>query len=203
MSTKNLIQLQINEENKILENGDIICKAVKQHPDFQEIYCLYLEDKQEKRILPVVIGSEQANSIIHIIANKKTERPNTHEIFVKITNNYKINLTHVIINKVKIDRKGYGVFYSKMFFENKENNKIEIDSRTSDAVAMACKLNVPIYCFENVMKEASYNIKTYKNKKEFKSIKELEKELELCIKSENYEQASIIRDEIQNIKNEF
>ena len=56
---------------------------------------------------------------------------------------------------------------------------------------------------ENVMKEASYNIKTYKNKKEFKSIKELEKELELCIKSENYEQASIIRDEIQNIKNEF
>jgi len=53
------------------------------------------------------------------------------------------------------------------------------------------------------MKEASYNIKTYKNKKESKSIKELEKELEICIKSENYEKASIIRDEIQNIKNEF
>ena len=138
-----MIQLQINEENKKLTNGMKSYKGIRRHPTFKEVYCLYLEEVKGERILPIVIGTEQAISIICILAKEKPKRPHTHDIFTSLMEKYNIKLTHVIINNVKVDNNGYGVFHSKMFFENNKKNQLELDSRTSDAVAMACRPATP------------------------------------------------------------
>ena len=92
MSTKNLIQLQINEENKKLENNIKNYKGIRRHPTFKEVYCLYLEEKNGKRVLPIVIGTEQAISIICVLAKEKPKRPNTHDIFASLIEKYNIKI---------------------------------------------------------------------------------------------------------------
>ena len=172
-------------------------------------YALIFSEDNGNRSFSIVIGSCEAQSIaIGLESNLKVSRPLTHDLFKNFANIFNIELLYVYIYKIK-----KGIFYSYLVFKDKQKNK-KIDARTSDAVAISIRFEVPIYTNEDVLNETSLieqkNIQTKKkkivSKKETKiniensDIKELQKKLEDAIEQEKYELAAEIRDLI-NKKN--
>ncbi len=178
-------------------------------------YALILSVGDSTQRIPIIIGGFEAQAIAIELEKIKPPRPLTHDLFHKFSNLYEINLKEVFIYKLE-----EGVFYSKLLF-NKDNQITTIDARTSDAITLALKFNSPIYTTEAIVEKAGIilNIKEDKrdektqakkhisSKKEDKkifnySLKELEKLMTEAINREDYEKASLIRDEINKRKNE-
>ncbi|NPA67588.1 MAG: hypothetical protein GXO50_03155 [Chlorobi bacterium] len=171
-------------------------------------YALILEEKNGHRRLPVIIGTAEAQSIAIQLENLKPYRPLTHDLFVSMANSFHIEVIEV--NIIKLEE---GIFYSEIVCK-KEHAVIKIDSRTSDAVAIALRFNAPVYVTEEIMNKAAmtFDDETQTNKPEQEpqttennqlknlSIKELEKKMKEAVKNEEYELASIIRDEIKKRK---
>lgn len=113
-------------------------------------YALILEEESGERRLPIIIGSFEAQSIAIALENEiKPPRPLTHDLFKSMTEELKTNLDYIHIHKL-ID----GVFYSSLVFTDIVGNTFEIDSRTSDAVALAVRFNSPIYTSEEILERA-------------------------------------------------
>ena len=150
----------------------------------------------------------EAQSIAIGLENIKVPRPLTHDLIKDIAVKYNINLNYVYIHQI-ID----GIFHSYLFFKNENGVEEKVDARTSDAVAIAIRFNVPIYTNEKILKEANLDsIKKHNNskKKNVKekidnysnfSINELKNKLKKLLLLENYEEAVKIRDEIKKEKN--
>ena len=176
-------------------------------------YAMILNEVGGDRKLPIIIGGFEAQSIaIALDGEIKTKRPLTHDLFKNFSSEFKISLQKILINKLED-----GVFHSNLFFNYNNSEKI-IDARTSDAVALAIRFDAPIYTYESIMKIAGFNsseseknknisekdsIENHINKKEFSledlknlSPSKLKSLLKRFVKSENYETAAIIRDEI-------
>ncbi len=168
-------------------------------------YALILEEKKGGRRLPVIIGTSEAQSIAMQLEGLKPFRPLTHDLLVSMVNSFKIEVLEV--NIIRLEE---GIFYSELICK-KDNTKIKIDARTSDAIAIALRLKAPIFVIESIMEKASINIssdeiireeeveskeKTYKDYSD-KELKDMMKE---AIDNEDYETASKIRDEIKNRK---
>ncbi len=178
-------------------------------------YALIFGEAGKKRRLPIIIGSFEAQAIAIELEKMKPSRPLTHDLFKNFATTFNISITEVIIYKFH-----EGIFYAKLIcFDGVK--EVEIDSRTSDAVAIAVRFKCPIFTYEKilnaagiVMQEGDETITT--GKKETKStqkdtgetapqyarmtIKELEKKLMEAIDAEAYEKASVIRDEINKRK---
>lgn len=174
-------------------------------------YALILGIKGQKKRLPIIIGSSEAQAIAIELEKMKPSRPLTHDLFASFANHFKINISEVLINKFED-----GIFYSQLICE--QNNVIsEIDSRTSDAVALALRFNCPIYAYQNIIDEAGIVLEDepvgddpeaeqpiiskdqttdYSNY----MTEELEDMIKTAIENENYEEASKIRDEIKKRK---
>ena len=168
-----------------------------------------------KRIrIPIMIGGFEAQAIAIGIEKMSPARPLTHDLFKNFAVHFNIKLLEVIINKFE-----EGIFYAKLVCEH--NGEIsEIDSRTSDAIALAIRFNCPIYCAKPVVDEVGLEMddegNTMENEKDMKPesetstthksrfedylLEELEEMLQKAIDEENYEEASIIRDEIKRRK---
>jgi hypothetical protein len=159
-------------------------------------YALILGEKEGKRRLPIIIGAFEAQSIAIAIEKMKSSRPLTHDLFKNFAKTFKIDLKEVIIDKYS-----EGVFFAKLIFvENKK--EVEIDSRTSDAVALAVRFNCPIYTYEAIFsaagiimeEEISSGKKPEKEKNKVKqenefvkyNLSELKKMLQLAIDEEAY-----------------
>ncbi|OQY05920.1 MAG: hypothetical protein B6I20_00050 [Bacteroidetes bacterium 4572_117] len=169
-------------------------------------YVLVLIEENGDRKLPIVIGSAEAQAIAIALEGMKPPRPLTHDLFVNFASAFSINLNEVLITKLE-----EGIFYSELLCDSL-SNKIKIDSRTSDAVALAIRFKCSIYASEEVLQNAGISPTEYGNvespedepvlsKSEnynlsSKSISELEKLLSKAINNEDYEFASKIRDEI-------
>jgi len=169
-------------------------------------YAVVLGEVGGKRRLPVVIGGFEAQAIAVAMEQMAPNRPLTHDLFKNTLETFEIDLKEVIINNL-LD----GVFYAKLICD-KDGEEYEIDSRTSDAIAMAVRFDCPIYTFEFIMESAGVEIDTEAEAKEKKSTKKakkpsgsdyqsmsedaLNKLLEDVIASEDYERAAKIRDEI-------
>ena len=110
-------------------------------------YTLILSESGGKRKLPIIIGQFEAQSIAVEMEKMKPARPLTHDLFRSLSLSFNIKLNEVIINKFE-----EGVFHSILIFE-KENQIHTIDSRTSDAVALAIRFNCPIYTSEEILNE--------------------------------------------------
>ncbi|MDZ7741268.1 MAG: bifunctional nuclease family protein [Bacteroidota bacterium] len=111
-------------------------------------YALIMGEKQGKRRLPIIIGGFEAQSIAIELEKMKPSRPLTHDLFKNFADHYKVGIKEVVINKFQ-----EGVFFAKLVCE--QNGTVsEIDSRTSDAVALAIRFNCPIYTYEKIMSEA-------------------------------------------------
>lgn len=177
-------------------------------------YALILSEIEGERKLPIVIGTNEAQSIAIAIEKEiKPPRPLTHDLFKNFCVRFDIKIKQVIIHKL-VD----GVFYSSVICERDGIEEI-IDSRSSDAIALAIRFEAPIYTYENILKKAGVVLKIEKEideksllKELFsdessekletdfkeKSTKELEELLKIAVQNENYESAAKIRDEISN-----
>jgi uncharacterized protein len=173
-------------------------------------YALILGEVGGKRRIPIIIGGFEAQSIAIELEKMKPSRPLTHDLIKNFADTYNISLKEVVINKF-VD----GIFFAKLLWDQ-YNTETEIDSRTSDAVALAIRFRCPIYTYENILTEAGIifdessskdkkskivtekNIK--KNKYEDYSLNELNNLLKKAVDKEDYEKASVIRDEINRRK---
>ena len=178
-------------------------------------YALILSEIEGERKLPIVIGTNEAQSIAIAIEKEiKPPRPLTHDLFKNFCVRFDIKIKQVIIHKL-VD----GVFYSSVICERDGIEEI-IDSRSSDAIALAIRFEAPIYTYENILEKAGVVFKIEKEideksllKELFseekaetttiddlkdKSKKELEELLKIAVQNENYESAAKIRDEISN-----
>ena len=155
-------------------------------------YAMILDEIGGKRKLPIVIGEFEAQSIAVALDKEiKPYRPFTHDLFKNFASHFEIFLKKVIITKL-VD----GVFYSTLICV-KDNVEESIDSRTSENIldtagVLLDKSKTPV----SSIKEEIFEIKISKL-----SIKELETEINKAIKSENYERAAQLRDEISKRKN--
>ena len=177
-------------------------------------YTLILGEEDGELKLPVVIGSYEAQSIALVIEGLTPQRPLTHDLMYDTLSKYGIVLKEVVIDQLK-----EGVFYSKLITEQ---NGIEhaIDSRTSDAIALALRAKCSIYTYKNIMDDAGI---IYDEEEEDElsepehiqedvplentietssystmSTEELNSELEKAIQVEDYDKAALIRDEINS-----
>jgi len=174
-------------------------------------YVLLLREIGGDRKLPIVIGPCNAGSIaIYLESNSNPERPLTHDIIKSITNNFNITISRVVIHTLT-----EGVFHASFFCFMDGDEEIEIDARTSDAVAIAIRMGCPIFTYNDILQEAGIiltdNLPNYKDEdteelEETKdilstlSLGELKKQMKEAINDENYEKASELRDEINKRK---
>lgn len=169
-------------------------------------YALILDEKKGKRRLPIIVGGLEAQAIAIEVEKMKPARPLTHDLFKTFAETY-----HVTVKEVVISKFHEGIFYSVLVCDDGQN-EIEIDSRTSDAVAIALRFNCPIYTYEQVMASAGVimdpedeiletEVESFDEEESelnHLNLKELNKMLQEAIENEDYEKASKIRDEIQN-----
>jgi len=172
-------------------------------------YALVLSEVIGKRRLPIIIGGFEAQAIAIELEKMTPSRPLTHDLFKNFSDQFKINLVEVIIyNLVE------GIFFAKLICEQ-NGKEVEIDSRTSDAIALAVRFESPIYTYEFVLNSAGIILDDDKDDKdeiapeisleeitkkpsERMTLKELKKHLKNSIDNEDYEAASRFRDEINN-----
>lgn len=181
-------------------------------------YAVVLGEQFGARRLPIVIGAFEAQAIAVAMERMAPNRPLTHDLFKNSLEKFEIDLKEIVINNLV-----EGVFYSLLICE-RHGETIEIDSRTSDAIAMAVRFQCPIYTSEEILEKAGVEIedgeeseegKESKSKKRSRqqkpaaaktttvrpdklstySDKDLKSMLDEMLANENYEKAAEIRDE--------
>lgn len=173
-------------------------------------YAVLLSEVNGKRRLPVVIGGFEAQAIVVAQERLKPNRPLTHDLFKNTLTYFDINLKEVVINNL-VD----GIFYAVLVCE-KEGELYEIDSRTSDALALAVRFDCPIFTYEFILEQAGIMLEEMPEEEQEKeqekaqprkkggrkkienlTREELEKMLDEVLDKENYEKAASIRDELK------
>lgn len=168
-------------------------------------YAVVLGEENGKRRLPIVIGGFEAQAIAVALENMTPNRPLTHDLFKNTLDAFDIELKEVIINNL-LD----GIFYAQLICIQ-DGNVMQIDARTSDAIAMAVRFACPIYTFEFIMESAGVILdEEEKSQKtpvrpkttsiEDMNLQSLEKLLDEALQKEDYEKAAQIRDIITSKK---
>ncbi|MCX6330405.1 MAG: bifunctional nuclease family protein [Bacteroidia bacterium] len=173
-------------------------------------YALLLIEENGNRRIPIIIGGFEAQAIVIKLENLEPPRPLTHDLFKKFADQFNIAVMEVMIYKLE-----EGVFFSRLVCNNGEK-EYSIDSRTSDAVAIALRFGCPIYINEDILEKAqltnspSETELTSANDNENKHVsstkygtftdEELYKMIDDAVKTEDYEKAAAIRDEIDKRK---
>lgn len=176
-------------------------------------YALVLAEENGERRIPIIIGPVEAQAIAIQLEGLKPPRPLTHDLFKNMALAFDIALLEVTIYKLE-----EGIFYSELLCEM-EGKEVRIDSRTSDAVALALRFRCPIYTTEEILKKSGIvldlededspvrNVQdnehsTEPDKSTYSqySASELNEMINEAIQNEDYEKASIIRDELKKRK---
>lgn len=181
-------------------------------------YAVVLGELDGLRRLPIVIGGYEAQAIAVALERMQPSRPLTHDLFANFMAAFTIELTEVLIYKLE-----EGVFYAKLVCRNNDE-QVEIDSRTSDALALAVRANCKIYTYENILdtagmflendsndadtpKQTPQNVsvgsaKPTQSEMDMKkmTLAELNKLLQTVLDQEDYVRAINIRDEINRRK---
>lgn len=155
-------------------------------------YAVVLGEVNGLRRLPIVIGGFEAQAIAVALERMQPSRPLTHDLIKNFMHAYNVELMEVIINDLQ-----EGIFYSRLICIN-EHDTVEIDSRTSDALALAVRFGCPIYTFENILESAGILIDDDKKKK-----KKEEVTVEEPLPATGYEELAALNvEELQNLLNE-
>lgn len=125
-----------------------------------------LHDIENRRALPIWIGSAEASSIIRKIENLSVTRPMTHDLVISI-----IEKTGYQISKVEINDVEKETYFATIFLQDEDGNEIEIDSRPSDAIAIAIRIDAPIYVTANVLSNGSVSTDSAKDEEEAEEFK--------------------------------
>ena len=169
-------------------------------------YAVVLGERDGNRRLPIVIGGFEAQAIAVAMERMIPNRPLTHDLFKNTLDTFDIDLKEVVINNL-LD----GIFYAQLVC-SRDGNEFVIDSRTSDAIAMAVRFKSPIYTFDFIMEQAGVVLDETEEEGttsiiaeepsktdslENLSTKALHKILKDVLETEDYERAAKIRDEIK------
>ena len=172
-------------------------------------YVMALTEIAGARSLAIVIGPAEAHSIVIVMEKMPITRPLTHDLFVSLAENFEIHVEEVFIYQM-ID----GIFYARIIVRG-NGKTIEVDSRTSDAVAIAIRFGAPIYCAKEVMDEVGRDLRaltegdeldfdldiTEDDLEEVLTPEEILKKLNEALLNEDYELASKLRDELDKRNN--
>ncbi len=169
-------------------------------------YAVVLGEVNGLRRLPIVIGGFEAQAIAVALEKMHPSRPLTHDLMKNFMNAFGVDLQEIIICDLQ-----EGIFYSKLVCVS-ENDTVEIDSRTSDALALAVRFGCPIYTYENILESAGILMEDSGKKKKSDeptvtesvstddlkalSVEELNTLLNDVLEQEDYIRAIAIRDEI-------
>jgi hypothetical protein len=171
-------------------------------------YAVVLGEVNGLRRLPIVIGGFEAQAIAVALERMQPSRPLTHDLMKNFMMAFNIDLHEIIINDLQ-----EGIFYSKLICSS-DKDTIEIDSRTSDAVALAVRFGCPIYTYDNILDSAGILMDEDEKKKKVvvthnddkgddlkkMTVPELESMLNDVLEHEDYIKAASIRDEINRKK---
>ena len=174
-------------------------------------YAVVLGEANGLRRLPIVIGGFEAQAIAVALERMQPSRPLTHDLMKNFMNAFGVNLQEIIISDLQ-----EGIFYSKLVCYT-DNDTVDIDSRTSDAIALAVRFGCPIYTYENILESAGILMEDNPSKKKKgeavgieetgnrddlsgMTLEELETLLNDVLEHEDYIRAIAIRDEIQKRK---
>lgn len=186
-----------------------------------EAFALVLTERQGNRVLPIIIGMNEARAIVLEMSKMKPKRPTSHDLFLQLS-----NACDLVAENIEIHKFEEGIFYANINMRRENGELLIIDSRTSDAVVLALKWHIPIYIHEDILDNyLSDNIDEVKNlmeneepeeddinlsdenydkyisaKLEEMSMEELEHLLEGAVECEDFEMASKIHEEIEKRK---
>lgn len=170
-------------------------------------FAMLLGEKNGERQMPIIIGPAEAQATLLELHGIRSPRPLTHDLFVTCLESLQSSVDKVLIYKAKD-----GIFYSYLYLK-KEDEIIHIDSRTSDAIALALRFNCPIYIYESILESELIHFteslteesektnlekegEEHSKDEDLKDKDALENALEKAIKDENYELAAQLRDQI-------
>jgi bifunctional DNase/RNase len=173
-------------------------------------YAVLLQEKDSNRSLPIIVGSNEAQAIALYLEGVDMPRPMTHDLLINV-----LDLLESDIKQVTIARMSNGTFFAEIEVSNSQVGDIVIDSRPSDAIAVALRTMTPIYVSDEVMERAG--IDNYStsgevteplssddlSKKEMDDefvIENLSEALEKAISEEEYEVAARLRDRIKQLE---
>ncbi len=163
-------------------------------------FVLMLAEISGSRKLPIVVGENEATAIAIGVERKRPPRPMSHDLMCNL-----MEQAGMEVNDILIDSLEEGTFFAKIrFFKNGE--AISLDSRPSDAVAIAVRLDVDILVSESILEEAGIPVGDegdYPSEDSDASaspIEQLEERLERAIEEEDYEEAARVRDELAKFK---
>ena len=169
-------------------------------------FVVILKEENGNRRLPVVIGGFEAQAIAIAIEQIKPNRPLTHDLFKNALIELGVKLKEIIISELKD-----GIFYATLVCTKPDGQSVKMDSRTSDALALAVRFECPIYVKAEILDEAGIQLESPGPSPEEgispgpslpkMSVEDLEKLLTEALENENYERAAEIRDELKKREN--
>ena len=163
-------------------------------------FSLIMEDLETRRRIPIIIGLAEAQSIAIAMEQMQPSRPLTHDLCVHLLQAFQAHLKEVLIHSLRD-----GIFHASLVIATERGEEIAIDARSSDAIAIAVRANVPIYAYDHVVEEAGFLTEVFlphqrKGSLAEYSLEELEELLVKVIQKEDYESAVRIRNYIDRRK---
>lgn len=170
------------------------------------VYAVILRQKGGSRRIPIIIGSAEAQSIECKLQDVVTPRPLTHDLMVNMMRDFGLS-----VSEVQLRRLQSGIFAAYLVVTDGER-ELHIDSRSSDAIALAVRIGCPIYTSEEVLREAGFdadkvpmdkpgrNVSITRARRNLSdlSVEELETAMTKAVESENYEEAARIKKELDS-----
>ena len=186
-------------------SSDFVKVTIENISLFNYNFMVLLKPESDDRVLPICIGHAEAHSIAAAYNNHKFPRPLTHDLMKNVLAELDCKLTKIHVTEIKD-----GTFYARVFLETKDGKAFDIDSRTSDAIALALRYKAPVFVHKDVFEGNLVDINDTKGPKppsdakpEVESddpVSKLKNKLDKAITEERYEDAAKLRDELQKLQ---
>ncbi|MGQ9559084.1 MAG: bifunctional nuclease domain-containing protein [Candidatus Oleimicrobiaceae bacterium] len=160
-------------------------------------FVVVLRDDAHSRWLPIVVGSTEAQAIALQLEKVEPPRPLTHDLMKNLLESLDAKVSRVVVTELREN-----TYYAKIGLQL-DGKKREIDARPSDAIALALRMNAPIFVVEEVMRKAAVVDRQETREREVplaERIEELTAQMEGAIQEERYEDAARLRDEIRRLQ---